>query len=549
MLNFRSLLTSRVSVYLLFLLAFLYLLIGFNYGLNIYDEGLIVYGANRILHGDVPYKDFWTLYAPGQFYLVAGLFYSFGTELLTERIFSTIILFLLSLVLYWNAGKFVTRKYAVLSVLLFVLWLGEYRFFANPMPSALLLCFVGTTSLLNYFSLKHSNLYLMLAGIATGIATLFRHEIGLVTFLVEQTVIILNVYFTKNPKETFIFKRFFEAVREGVSFFVGFVLVLIPFLIYLLVNVPLDILWYDLFVFPSMVFPKVRSLPFPLPFPNVISVLSGDLSLLQFVKSILLRIHFYFPLIVYIFSVLSIIRLFREKKINLQANLFWGFLLFGSLGLIYFSQVLVRADLAHLLPTYLPASVLFGFLLSEIQRVRKFSLWAYLLVCLIVASVVVKPVFTKLQILSDELTCTAMFRFQIPRAKCIKWEDRGAIYEQALRYVQNSVPPGSKIFVGNLVHERIYINDVMFYFLANRHSATKYYELHPGLATTSAIQKEIIKDIEHAKVEFIVLRSENYFESNQSGKSNGVRLLDEYIRGKYSPTKQFGDYVVWRRNR
>jgi hypothetical protein len=32
-----------------------------------YDEGLVLFGADRVLRGDVPYRDFWTLYGPASF--------------------------------------------------------------------------------------------------------------------------------------------------------------------------------------------------------------------------------------------------------------------------------------------------------------------------------------------------------------------------------------------------------------------------------------------------------------------------------------------------
>ncbi len=44
-----------------------------------YSVGIV--GAFRILDGDVPYRDFWTIYAPGQFYVLAGLFLVFGKHL------------------------------------------------------------------------------------------------------------------------------------------------------------------------------------------------------------------------------------------------------------------------------------------------------------------------------------------------------------------------------------------------------------------------------------------------------------------------------------
>jgi len=58
---------------------------------NVYDEGLIVFGAQRVLEGDIPYRDFWTLYAPGQFYAVAGLFKLFGSSVLVERLWDAAV--------------------------------------------------------------------------------------------------------------------------------------------------------------------------------------------------------------------------------------------------------------------------------------------------------------------------------------------------------------------------------------------------------------------------------------------------------------------------
>ena len=39
---------------------------GCNRGINYYDEELVVYGASRILDGNIPYRDYWTTYPPGQ---------------------------------------------------------------------------------------------------------------------------------------------------------------------------------------------------------------------------------------------------------------------------------------------------------------------------------------------------------------------------------------------------------------------------------------------------------------------------------------------------
>lgn len=62
-----------ISIIILLALGFLYLYFGSNIKLNVYDEAIGIYGADRVAQGDIPYKDFWTLYAPGYFYLLAFL--------------------------------------------------------------------------------------------------------------------------------------------------------------------------------------------------------------------------------------------------------------------------------------------------------------------------------------------------------------------------------------------------------------------------------------------------------------------------------------------
>jgi len=46
--------------------------------------GKSVVGAFVILDGGVPYRDFWTMYAPGHHYLLAGLFALFGREMIVQ---------------------------------------------------------------------------------------------------------------------------------------------------------------------------------------------------------------------------------------------------------------------------------------------------------------------------------------------------------------------------------------------------------------------------------------------------------------------------------
>ena len=55
-------------------------------GIQPNDEGLMLAAAARIADGQVPYRDFWWFYPPGQPYLLGGLWELFGPSLLAWRI-------------------------------------------------------------------------------------------------------------------------------------------------------------------------------------------------------------------------------------------------------------------------------------------------------------------------------------------------------------------------------------------------------------------------------------------------------------------------------
>lgn len=63
----------------------LYDVIGVTRGINVYDEGLAVVGATRVLAGEIPYRDLWTLYGPGQYACVTSCCWTAAVALRTAR--------------------------------------------------------------------------------------------------------------------------------------------------------------------------------------------------------------------------------------------------------------------------------------------------------------------------------------------------------------------------------------------------------------------------------------------------------------------------------
>lgn len=583
----ESILNTRVTFIIILLLSILFLYGSINISYNIYDEGIVVYGASRILKGDIPYRDFWTMYAPGQFYIVAFLFKIFGQNLFITRIYSATINLLIVLLVYLIIKRLSDKKLALLSLILSTLWMGGWGLFhSSPTPAGTFWSLLSIYFVVDFLYTKRS-LSLLVGGIITGVGAIFRHDIGGYTFIASSIVLLFYSYLGLTNRSIR------DTLRLWGIYLIGTVIGFLPFAIYFLTNVPLKELIYDLIIFPAKIFPKVRDLPYP----------GFDFNLYSFL--------FYFPIMMYLISgIFVLLNIFRLRRLDGKE---WVNILLLILGVFFFNQAWVRSDIPHLLPTIIPAIMLllslykseFIKILGRSESIVKvfflllgliltLALYLNILRGLVIAvytlpliiGVVIAILFyiplelrsfsqhpTKrviLQIFSLLLSIFILFSclgdfknipprrifsFKIPglvpsqleRAKGIYvFQGQEAYLEPAIRIIQANTKPGELIFVGNSRHDKIFVNDIMFYFLCERHSATKYHELHPGLATTREVQLEIIDELKRNNVRFIVLWSgaENVNEPNESSISTGVNDLDDFIRLNYATIMYLGPYRI-----
>ncbi|MDH7569343.1 MAG: hypothetical protein QHJ73_07130, partial [Armatimonadota bacterium] len=84
------------------------------------DEGHVAVGAERILAGEVPYRDFFELITPGSLYLYAATFRVFGTSVETLRFFTAVVGAAAASLLYGLGASQGLRWRAWLPVFLFV---------------------------------------------------------------------------------------------------------------------------------------------------------------------------------------------------------------------------------------------------------------------------------------------------------------------------------------------------------------------------------------------------------------------------------------------
>jgi hypothetical protein len=137
------------------------------------DEGTLAESAERVLHGDLPHRDYHEGYTGGLAYLNAAAFQIFGTNLASMRYM--LFLFFLAWVpaVYYVASRFVSAPVAGAVTLLAVAW-GPPNY-AAAMPSWYNLFFAtfGLAALLRYIEVQTGR-WLLVAGLCGGVSFLFK---------------------------------------------------------------------------------------------------------------------------------------------------------------------------------------------------------------------------------------------------------------------------------------------------------------------------------------------------------------------------------------
>jgi hypothetical protein len=530
---------------LVFLSGLLILLIPLKTPFTFYDEGFAVFNATRILHGDIPYKDFWTLYPPGQFYTLAALFKTLGTSLIVSRLYDTLARLIIVFSMWWIARKIASQPLAHLALITSALLLAFASFYSYAVFPSLAFCLLSILCLTAYVD-SARKFWLILVGLFIGLAAFFRWDIGVYAAVSVAATLFVYHYLFIGSKSSFIDRT--RPALFDIVFLVGAASAVV-LLLYGAVGSRSGFhnLWEQAVVFPATTFPEVRRIPYPAllsPFyalANLNNSTSGNPQ-----AELLDWLMFYFPLVVYSISIAYTFQDIRQKRVRVSGR-FLGRVVVLFLGLSFFVQALSRFDIIHVIPTALMTILVVVWLLSpDIFTSAKRS--TRIVFLLLFAICVVLYMFLPARSLwvsfssFSPMECYA----QTERASCVALRKD---QELAVDYISRHTTEDEAIFVGNQRHDQIIMNDIGFYFLSNRESVTRYHELHPGVATTLPVQQEIAQALESNEVRWVVLV--NFPESdepNASATSSHVTFLDGFIRSKYFPVIEFGEYQIFKRS-
>jgi hypothetical protein len=508
-----------------------------KYPLNLYDEGIALVNGWRVLNGDLPFRDYWAIYPPGQSYVLAGLFGLAGPTIMVERVYDTLVRLGIAVVIFWLGFLMLPwRRWAIVPYLCAVTLLAAATFYGYAVFPALLWAFTALLLIFIYWQKKRRG-WLFVAGLASGLCALFRIDIGVYILLALTTGSAVFELWVE-PASGRLGQRLGRMVMAWLIVAAGAGVIAIPFYGLLASSAGPGVLWNNLIVFPSTIFHEVRHLPYPSPWP--------DWSDLDAVGHWL---RFYLPIIVLVATVLVVLfaGLRGRKQTGQLRRDYAQAITLAVLGAGLFVQALSRYDEIHALPSSLCTILLLVWLLQQISP----ALWRQpLFVTGVVAALVLPAWFYFLAPYGQLSDNVARFGplgcySERPAAACVPIiPDQ----ETILRLLDQLDPEGSPLYSGLLHHDQIFVNDVSLYFLAGRPIPTRYHELHPGVATTQPVQEEIMDELKDGGVEWLVLVDwPNPREPNDSALSSGVTALDDYIRAKYQRMRTSGWYQLWQR--
>jgi hypothetical protein len=530
---------------LAFIASFVTLVVSANVWISVYDEGFVLFDAWRILNGDVPYRDFWTQHAPGQFYLLAALFKIFGPSVIIERLLDAVIKAAILTTCLAVIGSWASERFAVAGWFLCAIWLMYLPFHGFPLFPAILLCLLSAHFIGSFLKSAH-RACVFSAGLCSGATALFRHDVGLYICL-TNALFLCGHLFVHGRSDL---RRAAMSLLPLLAIFAaGVVIVTLPPIVFLLTSVPVNDWWFSLFVVPAQIYPSTRTLPFPDIVPALLALWQSRNA------DALIELSVYSPLIITtVCAVILVLELgtqnTAETRDHRAIQLSFCALLTLASALLYVKGI-VRTSPIHLIQSIIFSIVLLQICASAVwtktagYRLAIVACFACILAPSIPALLRTLDTSRNNMVAGTHLFNPTFCTSELDARNCFRVSRD---FANARQYIIANTSSQDTIFLGTGRHDKIFANDVAFYFLARRMSATKWHQFHPGIQTRRDIQTEMISEMESRQPSYVVLDTkwDSVLEPNSSAQSSGNTSLDQYIQSNYAHAASFGTYHIYK---
>ncbi len=474
-------------------------------GIDWRDEGLLGYGAMRVMHGEVPHRDFVSLQPPLSFYTAAGIFKLWGTSLASLRIFGLSIFLLLPLLIY-GVGRSFTGPILSFAAAAPACILGLP--YVNFVPLAVWQGIAASLAAVLFFipaALSRRQWLAFPGGLLAAVSLFLRHDQAVYTILSIFALVIALTFARHDSISRTNLKRALLFWLAGVA------IVFIPAILVCWKIGALPEMFRQLILFPFATYRRTSSLLFP-KFTMHKSVFETAVMLL-----------FYLPLFVQTLAALYLARSLVRRRFRVREA---ALVFFGVWSALFFLQVVIRSDQTHLLMTLPPFFLLTAFCWSIVRE----TIANYRKIDIILSAVFAILVVSFLWIVSS---------FALPdvtRANERLTLDRGGVRIESARVVvdfvqglQASVSPTRSILA--LPYQP------MFYFLCERRNPTRWNYLWPGDQSARDYER-LIAEAERDPPAVVLL-------SEQRELAAFAPAIIGYVQTHYVHTGDVGDLAIY----
>jgi hypothetical protein len=513
--------------------------------------GRAINNALRILDGDIPYRDFWTMYAPGHFYLVAGVFALFGTHVWVQAAAMQIIVAMDAAVLFAILRRIgLPRGHSAAVATAFVAMLWEVAPEMTTYEPALLPLLIALYQIVRYLAGAHRRT-LVFAGALCGVGAWFKHDVAFHVAAGIGMGLTVAWWFARGHRPTNWVSPLRVAVRVGGSALLSILPVAVPIAIWAGPDA-----WRDLFVFPATVFPAVRGEHYPGVMPDLATVrlwvdapttvtyaVDAARHLSNWVIATL-------PEVVFVAGVVAIWRRGRELD---PFSLGVVAVSLTTLPLFWLSaHVQQNTHLYSMSILCALFAAVWWVMSAEHSTLRRLVLAGFVLqtAALLAGPALLVARATYFWPTHVRLTHGPVSGVRVPRAEA-------EVDEGIVRFLRENIRQGERIYVGLARHDAIVTGNQSFYYLSGLRIASRYNELHPGVADREEVQREIVADLERERVRCAVLwefgqprevMDRILAKHRRTLPWIGATVLDDYLRREYHEIARYGEYrIVWRR--
>ncbi|HUK91333.1 MAG TPA: glycosyltransferase family 39 protein [Blastocatellia bacterium] len=520
-----------------------------------YSIGYNLYGATRVLNGEVPYRDFHTLYPPATVYLNALLFNAFGISLYTALLGVCVFKVLTSITIYLCAKRLMTLSWALAATGFSVIWLrpnGPFK--AVPMHYGGLFLALSLLFVLRYIDGRRvANLFA--AGVSIGVLALFKHNIGAYALIGFSLFLV----FRGNPLGL-RFERLAILVRSAGMMLLGVVLPIFPVLAYMHYQGALKAMGRTLLFGPGeFLFSRLAATPSPLA-PALMALILGGVAVVVYwlhlkpaVKTILAglalisilsfvilapegaanQIVFYAPVIAIVSAGVAC-RLLEARDENAGRQLCAVSIVAAAAFMESFPRFAREQSIASMpFIGLLTVFILFTFREPILNRTGAKLAGQIAIAALPVAIFLLGARFFAQTFFDKGLHMRSNTGLSSTRGRGVYFPSEAASeIDGVVAFVQQQVAEGGYIFAQSYAGSS-------YLFLADRRNPSGA-QFWGGVGVTKAEREQTLRSIQEKDVRLVIT-------SDRDMAGERYKPMSEFLQNQFKPTARFGEVLILER--